>query len=321
MKIINSTLHPEFIADLIHQNYALGVIVESVFLSLGVNDSYMVATESSRYVARLYRHGWRNHPEIDFEVDFVTYLASRSGPVARFIPARDGSVVQGIFCPEGERYLVLMECASDSVYQDHAVISGDAHHYGKSVGLLHVASQGFAGVKPRKVLDTQELIWKPLAAVTHYFPTKVAEISYLQQFATRLVDEIEKLDKEGLNKMYIHGDLTGGNANRDSAGRYTFFDFDCCGLGWQAYDLAVFRWSLLQNNKAELWPECLAGYKSVTEIGQIDESAIDLFAAARNFWIMGYSLARVKSLGMLSYKESLLSADVEFFKRSEPPFQ
>ena len=39
-----------------------------------------------------------------------------------------------------------------------------------------------------------------------------------------------------------HGDLQGYHANVGPDGMLTFFDFDCGGYGYRAYDLAVFVW-------------------------------------------------------------------------------
>lgn len=211
--------------------------------------------------------------------------------------------------------MVLMECASNSVDENHAVTQKNPFSYGRAVGLLHEASAGFSPSRIRKPLDNDALIAQPLAAVEAFFPSKETGLRYLKEQASRLTSEINKLNHSGLRHIYLHGDLTGGNANWDAGGQYTFFDFDCCGYGWQAYDLAVFLWSLIQNGKLNLWDDFLEGYRSVAQLGKVNERSIGLFVAARSSWIMGYSLSRVGTQGSLSYKSALFESDISFLKR------
>jgi Ser/Thr protein kinase RdoA (MazF antagonist) len=48
--------------------------------------------------------------------------------------------------------------------------------------------------------------------------------------------------REDLEVGSCHGDLHGWNAHIDQNMALTVYDFDCCGVGWRAYDIAVFRW-------------------------------------------------------------------------------
>lgn len=208
-----------------------------------------------------------------------------------------------------------MHCASGSEFETHAIPHNSPFNYGKAVGLLHNAAGGFTATNSSRLMDPDALIWAPLRRVEEHFAAHTAALEFLRNFAGQLTQEIATLDAEGLRKMFIHGDLTGGNGNQDSNGNYTLFDFDCCGFGWQAYDLAVFLWSLMHNNRVHLWSEFLEGYRSEAPLDQNDENSIGLFVAARSYWIMGYSMARVPVLGSHSYRESLFMRDVEFIKK------
>lgn len=320
MKAISTIFDTKSIGDVVSQIYGLD-IQKCIFLSQGLNDSYLFACEKTQYVARVYRHGWRSPGDVLFEVDYVEHLARRAAPVAKFIPSVDGAKVHSLECPEGERLLVLMECASGSEYENHAVVNSSPFEYGKAVGILHNAAKDFQPKYNRPALNADHLIWQPMAKVEIHFAEFSEDLAYLREVASRLAERIQTLDAAGLSKMVIHGDLTGGNANQNGDGLYTFFDFDCCGFGWQAYDLAVFLWSLIQNRKAQLWQDFLAGYRSVAELSAIDEESIGLFVTTRSFWIMGYSLSRIPVLGALSYTPSVFRSDVGFIKRlgSEPP--
>ncbi|HMY39471.1 MAG TPA: phosphotransferase, partial [Marinagarivorans sp.] len=205
--------------------------------------------------------------------------------------------------------------ASGSEYETHAIPQNSPFNYGKAVGLLHSAASGFTAKNSCRLLDTHALIWQPLHALEEHFAEHTSTLDYLRSLASQLTKQIETLDAAGLTSLFIHGDLTGGNGNQNATGSYMLFDFDCCGLGWQAYELAVFLWSLLQNNKAHLWSAFLDGYRSATILNNNDEQAIGLFVAARSFWIMGYSLSRIAVLGSHSYRYVHFARDVEFIKQ------
>ena len=50
---------------------------------------------------------------------------------------------------------------------------------------------------------------------------------------------MERLPISALQPGFCHGDASGGNAHI-SGRTITFFDFDCCGCGFRAYDVAVY---------------------------------------------------------------------------------
>ena len=96
---------------------------------------------------------------------------------------------------------------------------------------------------------------------------------------------------------------------------FVFFDFDCCGYGWSSYDLAVFLWSCLLNQKEKtLWEPFLDGYRSEAKLSKNDLLVVPLLAAARNFWIIGYSISQMSIKGTLSYKARQLDQDINFFR-------
>ena len=157
------------------------------------------------------------------------------------------------------------------------------------------------------------MILKILELVKKNFPN--VDISYATSIGQKVKDTLTHLNHEGLTKSYIHGDLTGGNACLSSNNEYIFFDFDCCGYGWLSYDLSVFYWSSLLCQKEEnLWNDFIDGYKEIYDLSRLDLSAISLFAIARQFWIIGYSIEQMPVKGRLSYKLRSLEQDLEFLK-------
>src|SRR5207253_3151224 len=95
---------------------------------------------------------------------------------------------------------------------------------------------------------------------------------------------------EALEMGICHGDLHGGNACLGPDGRLTFFDFDCCGVGYRAYEVAVFRWAaefFHPDQKGEArWGAFLRAYTARRTLAELDLAAVPLFVAARQFWLM-----------------------------------
>ena len=95
----------------------------------------------------------------------------------------------------------------------------------------------------------------------------------------------------GLEIGFCHGDFHGRNACQKD-GSFTFYDFDCCGWGYRAYDLAVFPWAFAIRQSATERIEAmgrafLKGYARRRRVGVIDVDAIPVFVAIRQIWLTG----------------------------------
>jgi Ser/Thr protein kinase RdoA (MazF antagonist) len=110
----------------------------------------------------------------------------------------------------------------------------------------------------------------------------------MQWFAGRLRERIEALPVSALERGVCHGDLQGYHAKAGVAGRLTFYDFDCGGYGFRAYDLAVFLWCCRLEEAVEArWLPFLQGYGQTRQISELDVEAVPLFVCARYLWHVG----------------------------------
>ena len=90
---------------------------------------------------------------------------------------------------------------------------------------------------------------------------------------------------------FCHGDFKGGNAC-ESDGSFTFFDFDCSGWGYRAYDLAVFPWAFAIDECTSERIEAmgrsfLGGYMRHRKVSDNDIDVIPAFVAIREIWLLG----------------------------------
>jgi len=110
----------------------------------------------------------------------------------------------------------------------------------------------------------------------------------LKRFATSLRDHLLALPLEALEQGFCHGDLQGYHANVAPEGTLVFFDFDCGGYGYRAYDLAVFLWCCrLEDAVAARWKSFLEAYRETRPVDDLDLRAVPLFVCARYRWHMG----------------------------------
>jgi Ser/Thr protein kinase RdoA (MazF antagonist) len=108
----------------------------------------------------------------------------------------------------------------------------------------------------------------------------------------RLIQEKDRQWKWGL----CHGDIFTGNIHRNSDGSLTIFDFDFCGYGWRAYDVAPFLGNFSGGIQAKSIDErkrrlenFLRGYEYG---GSLTDNEVDaiyrVFVPFRRIFNMGY---------------------------------
>ena len=113
-----------------------------------------------------------------------------------------------------------------------------------------------------------------------------------------------------------HGDFHGGNAHHTPSGQVTFFDFDCGGLGWRSYELAVFRWAIALNRQVEkLWEAYLTGYTQHRAIHPPDLAAVPVFVALRQIWLLGLQCGIAATYGTGFLTQLSFEKQVGFLKR------
>lgn len=117
-----------------------------------------------------------------------------------------------------------------------------------------------------------------------------------------------------------HGDLTGANASLAADGTLTFFDFEYCGLGFRAYDLATFRWGAamgphrLGTDDRALWSAFLAGYAERRPVLAPDLAAIPPLVAARHFWYLGLQMANWDYWGRVEVNDEFFDRELGFLR-------
>jgi Ser/Thr protein kinase RdoA (MazF antagonist) len=311
---VNSTLSANALTGLVLPEYDIGPSASCRLLYIGVNDSYAVTgTDAKRYVLRIYRATWRTLEDILYELDALRYLHEKGVSVSMPLARKSGEYTYPIEAAEGKRYAVLFTHAKgqEPTYADR----NQAIRYGTAVANIHAASVGFSSAHPRSEIDLSHLIVTSLKSIEPFLLRRVDDWKYLRMLSDRLIAALDKLPIGDLEKGFCHGDLHGWNANIDDDGVVTFYDFDCCGLGWRAYDVGVFRWaSRLRGTEKELWPAYLEGYLGVRRLAEIDILAAPVFIPVRHIWMMGLNTFLARFFGDNWVSDSYFDREIGFLR-------
>ncbi len=251
--------------------YAIGEITSCHFLTRGLNDTYVITTRSDKYTFRVYRHGWRNQSDILFELEAINHLRRSEFPVSYPIRTHDGKWMNEIEAPEGLRYGVLFTFSRG---ERPNINPENCRFIGQALADLHLKSDGFFSPHKRSFdLDLGHLLLEPTTAIQRHL-----------DFTANIYIPSE------LEWGFCHGDFHNFNMHIDGS-ELEIFDFDCCGFGFRAYDVAVFWWNLKNNyafQEEACWDQFLNGYLSKRNLP--DVKSLPLFISVRRIWLLGTML-------------------------------
>lgn len=281
------------------ERYDIGEAIECTFLNYGLNDTYLLRTSSGKYILRVYRLGWRSLSDILYELDLLLHLHRKNVPVSFPLAMKDGALLSTLNTLEGPRQVVLFTYAEgkmppgpqDETYETYSL------HYGRVVAQIHNALDDFSSQHARFHLDLDHLLDKPIQTILPALADRPEDQAYLLRVVASLKEQVARLPASELEWGACHGDLHGGNAHATEE-QLTFFDFDGCGPGWRAYDIAVFLWSREESHQDEkLWEVFLAGYMQHRTLQPVDLAAVPVFVAIRQIWLLGLHTANAPDWG------------------------
>lgn len=291
----HSILSTGALISYVHEHYDVGDISECRFFNYGLNDTYLLQTSTGKYILRVYRLGWRSLSDILYELDVLLHLHRKNVPVSFPLPMRDGSLLSTLNALEGPRQVVLFTYAEGELPRR----SGDearetySRRYGSAAAHMHNALDDFSSQHIRFSLDLDHLLDKPVQTIIPLLVDRPADQAYLLRVVDSLKEQVARLPVSELEWEVCHGDFHGGNAHATEE-QVTFFDFDCCGPGWRAYDIAVFRWftvfrrpGISRQQDEKLWEAFLAGYTQHRTLNALDIAAVPVFVAIRQIWLQG----------------------------------
>lgn len=320
--VTHSILSVKALAADVLPDYGLGALADLRLLNRGLNDTYVLKTaDGEKYILRVYRAGWRSPADILYEIDVLNHLSHKGLPISKPLPQTDGQFIRMLSAPEGTRAAVLFTYAVGKNLSYEKVIETEMFNYGQTAAKIHNAVQDFTSPHARFPLDADHLLSTPLKSIGPLLSHRAEDWVYFQHLADKIRRQLVELPSEALEQGFCHGDFHGGNAHITEAGAVTFFDFDCCGWGWRAYDLAVFRWGArLREKEKERWEPFLRGYTAERSLNDLDLQAIPLFIGIRHLWLLGLHTSNGQDWGFGWINDDYFDQAVKFLRDWETEY-
>jgi Ser/Thr protein kinase RdoA (MazF antagonist) len=164
---------------------------------------------------------------------------------------------------------------------------------GQKMAQIHLVSNDFVSDQERRPMNLEYLVDEPVDRMKQFWAGKQDDrLKLLLQSAEEarvgimalLENEEETADSWGP----IGGDFHPYNTHITASGEATYFNFDLCGYGWRAYDIATFLLNAnLINQSSTLSESFFAGYYSVRPLSSNEHLAIAPFLTIRRVWLAG----------------------------------
>jgi Ser/Thr protein kinase RdoA (MazF antagonist) len=279
-----STLACEALQRQILPLFGISPVVQCHFWNRGLSDVYLVETLTARYVLRISHTHWRKKSEIEFELELLNYLKRCGVPVSAPIHTLDGGLSVEIHAPEGSRYAALFPYAPGRVpIGDLSVKQG--YKLGEAVAHLHEAAAEFCSCAHRQPLSLEYLLDESFGAIEPYLRFRSEDLAYLKTLIDQVKDRLCDLPKGFPYWTICWGDPHSGNVHFTANNQLTLFDFDQCGYGWRAFEMAKFLQVSLRTGIARKVREAfLQGYQATQILTQEELDALQPFTQAAHLW-------------------------------------
>lgn len=315
-----STLSDKALTEYLSKQYEIKDLIKTTYYLRGMNDTYLVITSKQKYIFRVYRGDWRkNYSEVAFEIELLQYLNQNGISVSLPIADSQEEYIQVFNAPEGKRYGVLFTFAEGSERSiDNEEIS---NIYGRAVANIHLTGDNFQSKYSRPEINGNYLIHQSLEIIESCMQHRKEDFEMLRKIAYQLEETLMEHQLLGLDWGICHGDLHGNtNVSFKDDLSMTHYDFDLCGYGWRAYDIAEFRLARevrLKHDKEKLeaiWNSFIEGYKSIRPLSDNDLQVIPVFVGIRQLWLMGLCLKDPHINGSIDYGDDFIDEKLRYFK-------
>lgn len=317
----SSVLSAAALAERILPAYDLPGSPRCQLINRGDNDTYLVAAAGARFALRAYNHERGDRAEVSAELELLEALACRDVPVARPIRRRDGGLLQVVDAPEGSRFVALFAFAEGRP-PGGDITPDQGHAYGRAVAGMHAAMDSLHMRLARPHNDLRRLLDEPIAALLPELAHRPADQAYLSDLRERLAAGARGLPETPPWYGLCHCDLHKENVLLTPDGALTVLDFDCCGYGWRAYELAVLFWSTRWLPQAEaVCAAYLRGYGEIRRLEPAELAALPYFAAIQDICIaaVGLGAARRGIQGARPVDDAFFDSHLRFLRAWKLP--
>jgi Ser/Thr protein kinase RdoA (MazF antagonist) len=251
------------------------------------NATFSIETESGiKYAMRININSTRTAENMSAEVEWVRHLNRTSGintptPIAT---VKDEYIVSGLHADSEQiLYGVMYSWLDGDEIGDEPTME-QLREVGRAIALLHQESTDFTLSSGNTLPTFNDFFWG-----TEDF--LFSEKSVLSDKDRVLIEQARDVIMSHTDELYqsspvhiIHADCHGWNLMWNE-GKLSIFDFDDCGFGVEAQDLAV---ALYYLDTPEQDAALLNGYKSIKPLPEYSELAMKALLLQRRLLLLNY---------------------------------
>jgi len=294
--IAKSVLAPDALAQHIALQYQLEQ-VQCQLLTATMRDVYRVSAAHQRFMFFVYPTGHRTREEILAEWQFVAFLAAHGIAVAPAYPTTNGELALPFDAPEGRRYGVLSMYLPGEILRrrssPHTVAA-----YGAQIAHIHVVADTLPMPLARPANNPRQIVQDALTAAERAIADRADVLPALHHARDVLLPHMAQLVPVASSYGLIHGDVIRANAIVGPDATVSVIDFDLCGLGWRAYDIASYLFAICgTQDEVRLRTAFLDGYMRIRPLSQMEQELLPVFAAVRAVFDIGVPASAINSWG------------------------
>ncbi|MGA1475649.1 MAG: phosphotransferase [Prochlorothrix sp.] len=288
--VLYSTLSCEALIHQVLSLYDLGTVQDCQFWNRGLSDIYRVETKANFYILRISHNQWRSKAEIYFELEFLDFLQRRRIPIAYPLRTRTGKLAVELEAPEGKRYAALF------IYAPGDIPLGDlnshqSYRMGQILAQIHGEGLAFTSRYQRQPLDLSHLLDHSLETIAPFLKRRSGDLHYLQHQMSDVRQKLAQLPQTAPFWSVCWGDPHSGNAHFTSENQVTLFDFDQCGPGWRAFDVAKFwQVAIRTGMNRRVRDAFLGGYTNVQPLEELELELLQPLTQAAHVWMWAINL-------------------------------
>lgn len=290
--VSNSTLSTKHLAEFLQKEYQLDSKTDCKLLKTGISHTYLLTTESEKFIFRIYSLDWRTKDEILEEIRLLNLLKDNQISVSYPIADPNGHYIKELNAPEGIRFGVLFSFARGAKALNYA----PEIHYkvGETIGKIHRLTENF---KLDRVTYTSEvLLDKAFEYLKLFLNPEREEMIYMSDLKEILKLELDSADRSQIRFGAVHTDMWFDNMHF-FGDEITIFDFDFCGNGMLCQDLGYYIMQLYNLEKDETQfnlklESFLEGYESVSSFSEEEKRILPYISTAIYFFFLGIQCRR-----------------------------
>ncbi len=289
------------------ERYSLGADTACRLFRTNMNHTYLVTAAGKQFVLRVYSYNKRTATEIAEEIRLLNMLKESNIGVSYPLPAKDGTYVQHINAPEGERHAVLFSFGEGGKVRH--LTAELSHAIGAMMAKIHqrTASENIN----RTTYNTHTLAELPYQRIKAFFPESLAEMEFVKASGALLNTVFDKATAASLRSGIVHLDIWYDNMTITDDGKITLFDFDNAGNGWFVLDIGYYCMQLFYVEQDKTAYEkkrrsFLEGYQSIAPVPDEELKLIPYAGLAIWIYYLGIQAERFDNFSNMFFTENYL---------------